>query len=60
MTFNDWWENVGQRIQQSQYSSREEFIKCIARMAWEDAMESSLEEMISFEALNYNKEKEHG
>ncbi len=60
MTFNDWWESVGQLIQQSQYSTRDEFVKCIARMAWEDAMENSLEEMISFEALNYNKDKEHG
>lgn len=49
MTFNEWWENVGKRIQQSKYSSRDEFIQCIARIAWEDAMESSLEEVISFE-----------
>lgn len=49
MTFNEWWESVGQRIQQSQYSTREEFVKCIARMAWEDALENSIEEMIFFE-----------
>ncbi len=59
MTFNDWWETEGQRIQQSQYSTRDEFVKCIARMAWEDAIESSLEEMISFEVLIHRKENEH-